>query len=127
MKLILFIGIGGFFGAIARYALSSATHAFFGGRAAGFPVGTLAVNLLGCLLLGFAVRCLSGRFPVIRELELALTVGFFGAFTTFSTYAYDTLLLAEQGRYAGMILNLLLSNGLGFLAVWGGWRLGALM
>ena len=127
MKTLLFIGIGGFFGAVARYVLGVATQSLFQERVAGFPVGTLAVNLLGCLMIGFLARCFTGRFQVSPELQIALTVGFLGAFTTFSTYAYDIFILLEQGRYAFAAGNFLLSNGLGLLAVWVGYRLAGIL
>jgi CrcB protein len=127
MKILLCIGIGGFFGAIARYGMTVGIQHWLGGRAGDFPVGTLAVNLLGCLVLGFLGHLLSERFEMGAELRFALTVGFIGAFTTFSTYAYETLAMAREGELLLAWLNLLASNALGILAVWGGYRLGGLV
>lgn len=127
MKIILCIGFGGFLGAIARYGLNAGVHAVFGERAAGFPVGTLVINVIGCFVLGFIAHFLSEKVLIAHELRLAMTVGFLAAFTTFSTYALDTLVLAHQGKFLFVGLNLLVTNVLGLLAVWGGWRLSMLI
>jgi CrcB protein len=127
MKILLFIGIGGFFGSIARYGMTAGIQHWLGGRLGDFPAGTLAVNLLGCLVLGFLGHLLSERFEVAAEIRFALTVGFIGAFTTFSTYAYETLAMAREGEQLFAWVNLLASNVLGILAVWGGYRLGGLV
>jgi len=127
MKALLCIGIGGFLGAIARYGLGAVVHAIEGGRTGGFPVGTLAVNLLGCLLLGFCAHLITVRFVIAHEIGMGLTVGFLGAFTTFSTFAHETLLLARHGAMMMMWLNVIASNTLGLAAVWAGYRLGGLV
>ena len=128
MKILLFIGIGGFFGSIARYGMTlGVQHWAGGGRLGDFPVGTLAVNLLGCLVLGFLGHLLSERFEMAAEIRFALTVGFIGAFTTFSTYAYETLAMAREGEQLFAWLNVLGSNVLGLFAVWAGYRLGGLV
>ncbi len=128
MKILLCIGLGGFFGAIARYGITvGVQHWIGGGRLGDFPVGTLAANLLGCLVLGFIGHLLSERFEMAAEIRFALTVGFLGAFTTFSTYAYETLALAREGEQLFAWLNLLASNTLGLFAVWVGYRLGGLV
>ena len=127
MKVILCIGLGGFFGAVARYGLNAGVHAVFGDRAAGFPVGTLVINVIGCFVLGFLAHFLAEKVLIAHALRLALTVGFLAAFTTFSTYALDALVLANHGRFLLVGLNLLATNALGLLAVWGGWRLGMLV
>jgi len=127
MKILIFIGIGGFFGSIARYGMTVGIQNWLGGRLGDFPVGTLVVNLLGCLVLGFLGHLLSERFEMAAELRFALTVGFIGAFTTFSTYAYETLAMAREGEQLFAWLNVLGSNALGLLAIWAGSRLGGLV
>lgn len=128
MKILLCIGLGGFFGAIARYGMTvGIQHLAGGGRLGDFPVGTLAVNLFGCLVLGFLGHLLSERFEMAAEIRFAITVGFIGAFTTFSTYAYETLAMAREGEQLFAWLNLLGSNVLGLFAVWAGSRLGGLV
>lgn len=127
MKIILCIGLGGFLGAVARYGLNAGVHIVFGERVAGFPLGTLVINVIGCFVLGFAAHFLTERILIAHELRLALTIGFLGAFTTFSTYALDTLVLANQGKLLFVGLNLLVTNALCLIAVWCGWRLSLLM
>lgn len=127
MKIILCIGVGGFLGAIARYGLNAGVHMLLGDRAAGFPVGTLVINVIGCFVLGFVAHFLTERALIAHELRLAITVGFLAAFTTFSTYALDTLVLAHQGRGFFVFLNLMATNVVGLIAVWGGWRMSALV
>lgn len=127
MKIILCIGLGGFFGAVARYGLNAGVHTLLGDRAAGFPAGTLVINVIGCFVLGFTAHFLTERVLIAHELRLALTIGFLGAFTTFSTYALDTLVLANHGHVLFVGLNLLVTNALCLLAVWGGWRLSLLV
>jgi len=127
MKLILCIGLGGFFGAIARYGLNAGVHTVLGDRAAGFPVGTMIINVIGCFVLGFLAHFLTERVLIAHELRMALTIGFLAAFTTFSTYALDTLCLAQNGKLLFAGINLLVTNVFCLVAVWGGWRLGTLV
>ena len=95
MSLLLWIAVAGALGAVARYGLSGWVQGLSAGV---FPWGTLIVNLLGCLLLGFAFRVLqfSVLSPAVRG---AVTVGFLGAFTTFSTFSFETLELVQEGRW----------------------------
>ena len=127
MRILLYIGLGGFFGAVARYGMTAGIQHWLGGRLGGFPAGTLAVNLLGCLVMGFLGHLLSERFELAAEIRFALTVGFLGAFTTFSTYAYETLVMLREGKPLFAWLNLLAGNALGLLAVCAGYRLGGLV
>ena len=128
MKILLCIGLGGFFGSMARYGMTIGVQQLAGvGRLGNFPVGTLAVNLLGCLALGFLGHLLTERFVVAHEIRFAITVGFIGAFTTFSAYANETLAMARGGELLFAWLNLLGNNALGLLAIWAGSRLGGLV
>lgn len=91
----LWIGAAGFVGAVARYHLDG----LFGRHSrSDFPWGVLVVNVSGCFLLGLLVTLFARRYVVSEDLRLALTVGFLGAYTTFSTFAYQVLRLAEDGR-----------------------------
>ena len=89
------IALGGALGSVVRYLLGTA----LAGRPGGVPWATLLVNVTGSLLLGFLVRYLDGPGPT-PALRAALTVGFCGGYTTFSTFSYETLLLVEAGSYA---------------------------
>lgn len=122
MVKVLLIALGGGIGTALRYLLSAAVH-----RAAGadFPVGTLVVNLIACLALGALMAWFNGvgadRLRI--EWKLALTVGLLGGFSTFSTYAYESLALAQAGDLRAAGANIILSAALGLLAAWIGFRL----
>ncbi|MEO1368114.1 MAG: fluoride efflux transporter CrcB [Acidobacteriota bacterium] len=90
---LLWIGFGGFFGAIARHVLSTWVQRW---APLAFPLGTLAVNVVGCFALGVLMAWLErGAPPGLRP---ALGVGFLGALTTFSTFGYETLELLRKGE-----------------------------
>ncbi len=99
---LLAIAIGGAFGAVGRYLTSNATYAWLGKD---FPYGTLMVNVLGSLLMGFLFHVLVERMSAALEWRAALLVGFLGAFTTFSTFSVETLALIEEGRALAALAN----------------------
>jgi CrcB protein len=119
LKLVLLAG-GGAVGALLRYGVSGAVQRL---GPAGFPSGTLVVNLLGCFVLGLLAAALSGPILLREDLRVGLLVGLLGAFTTFSTFGYETVQLAGAGRLGPAVANVLLSNVLGLTAVWMGLRL----
>lgn len=110
---ILAVLLGGGTGAVSRYLLSRyiAEHS-----TAPIPLGTLAVNLIGSFFIGFFFQAFkeSTASPAFR---LLVTTGFLGGFTTFSTYALETISLAEEQEFGYTLLNLALHNGLGLVAV----------
>jgi CrcB protein len=121
MKLFL-IACGGGLGSVLRYGLASyaqrhtaaATTRWFGHA---LPVGTLAVNLIGCLLIG-ALAALFVRHELPHEqYRLALTVGLLGGFTTFSAFGLDTFALLQRGHWWLALLNIALSCVVGIAAV----------
>lgn len=120
MLQILLIAGGGAVGAVARYLLSGAAqHATSGS----FPVGTLVVNTLGCLLIGlFGYALLEGPVTTRPEFRLALLVGVLGGFTTFSTFGWETIELFRTGNTRGAVLNIVLSNFLCLGAAWIGFK-----
>ena len=91
----LWIGLGGFFGAVARYGVNTWLTARWG---TAFPYGTLFVNVSGSFVLCLLIAMLSRGFDMAPALRLALTVGFLGSYTTFSTFSADALLLLENGH-----------------------------
>ena len=117
---VLWIGLGAGVGGVARYGLSRWLQGLVETR---MPVGTLAVNVLGCFLIGLLASLLTESSLVRPEHRLAILVGVLGGFTTFSTFAWETLVLGQGGFPASALLNVLLSNVLGLAAVWLGWRL----
>jgi CrcB protein len=115
MEKLFYIGIGGFFGAIFRYQLSGLIHNYFGAH---FPSGTLVVNIVGCFLLGVLLTLAEGKFIISPQLRLSLAVGLLGAFTTFSTFSFETIALLQDKLYIKASINILLSVFLGLIAVW---------
>ena len=120
MTRILAIAAGGAVGALLRYWTSTAVHSRFG---AAFPYGTLTVNVIGSLLMGFLYIWLLERVAEGPALRAFLLVGLLGAFTTFSTFSLETLNLVETGQPARALANILVSvtlcigaAGLGVLA-----------
>ncbi len=116
MKVLLLVGVGGFFGAIGRYAIGGGIQR--AGPVAVFPLGTLAVNVAGCLAIGFLAGAADLRGVFQPETRALLFIGFLGAFTTFSTFAYETLALARDGDSLKAAANVLLHVTACLLAVW---------
>jgi len=112
---ILIIGIGGFIGAILRYLLSGYFYNLYGNK---FPYGTLAVNIIGCLILGFFITLAEGKFIVSPQMKSFVAIGLLGAFTTFSTFSFETLVLLQRELYISAFLNIFISISAGLLAVW---------
>ncbi|MDP2091619.1 MAG: fluoride efflux transporter CrcB, partial [Pseudohongiella sp.] len=113
-------------GALARHASVNVVHAWnntSSGVFSGLPVGTWVVNVSGSLLIGILYVLLVERLPVNTELRALLMVGFLGAFTTFSTYSLDTLLLVERGLILQALLYTLSSVVFCLLATWLGMAL----
>lgn len=114
------IAAGGAFGSVLRYALQGAVQRWAGST---FPAGTLAVNLLGCFVIGALSAAFAGPVLVREEYRIGLTVGVLGGFTTFSTFGLETFNLAAIGESRFAWANVALSCGLGVAAVWLGYRL----
>ncbi len=106
MNQVLAIAGGGALGALLRYWASTAVYALTG-RA--FPYGTLVVNVIGSLLIGFLYIWLLERMSAGAALRAFLLIGVLGAFTTFSTFSLETLNLIESGQLGRALLNMLLS------------------
>ena len=115
----VYVGMGGFLGAGLRFALGSWIHRAL--PTALFPYGTMAVNVLGCLLIGY----LAGwRQPLEPGMRLFLMVGLLGGFTTFSTFALETLSLTQQDEHLLAFVNVAAKLVLGLAAAWAGFVLG---
>ena len=120
MQSWLYIAAGGACGSVLRHAAQIGVQRVVGHP---FPVGTLLVNVVGCLLIG-VVTAIAGPLAWREEHRFAIMVGVLGGFTTFSAFGLETISLADHGRLPLAIANVVLSVALGLLAVWLGLRLG---
>ncbi len=111
------VAAGGALGAMLRYALGNST---LGRMAAPFPTATLVINVTGSFLIGLFLTLAAERSHISPHLRLALAVGFVGAYTTFSTFEWETFKLTEAGDWARALLYVMLSFALGLIAVWAG-------
>jgi fluoride exporter len=118
------IAAAGAIGALARYHLQGLVQRHYLGA---FPLGTFVVNISGCLVLGVLFSALTERFAVSADLRTALTVGLLGAYTTFSTFALETVRLGEDGATGIAALNIVASVAAGVVAVRVGITLGRML
>ena len=117
MNRLIFVGLGGFVGAILRYLISGFAQDL--SNSISFPFGTLTVNVLGCLVLGFLTQFFENHIVVSPEIRLLLLVGVLGSFTTFSTFNNETInLIQEQKLFLALVnvfVQLILGLSAGFL------------
>lgn len=121
---ILLVGAGGFIGSVLRYLGSTAAQSLVPGSA--LPIGTLAVNVTGCLLIGALSQLAEARELFTPDHRAFLLTGLLGGFTTFSAFGHETLKLFRGGQLAFAVGNVAAQVGLGLLAVWLGMSLAAL-
>jgi len=120
---ILYIGLGGFLGSIARYVAAKYINSLVGN----FPLGTLFVNVTGSFVLGFIIYSVATGKNISPEFRDFSTIGFIGAYTTMSTFAYESFRLAELSEVMFFILNIVLNVVLCLLAVYFGKELAVLL
>lgn len=118
MLKILIVGTGGFLGSVLRYLLGGWVHQIL--ESPWFPCGTLAVNLLGCLFIGFLGGISETRNVFSPETRMFLFLGVLGGFTTFSSFGFETFMLARDGETWAMVSNIALQVVFGLGAVWCG-------
>lgn len=124
MLKVLLVGMGGFAGSVCRYLASGLVQGIC--EKPWFPYGTLAVNVIGCFLIGLLGGLAENRQLFNPEVRLFLMVGFLGGFTTFSTFGYEVLAVARDGDVIAAFANLTGHLILGFGAVWIGFSLSRL-
>ncbi len=117
----IYLGIGGLVGTFLRYILARNINQFTGGQ---FPYGTLVVNLLGCFLVGVFAILADKKLAMDANMKLLFMIGFCGAFTTFSTFIFETSNLINDGQMLRALANILISVIVGFfvfrLGLWVG-------
>ena len=121
MWTVLGVGVAGALGALARYGIASYVAARHPGP---FPLGTFLINVAGSFVLGLLFGALVEREALSPALRVSLTVGFLGAFTTFSTFTLETFRLVEDGALGAALAYVAASLAVGLLAVWLGVAVG---
>ena len=124
MQKTISIGLAGLVATLLRYWLSGFVARQYGET---FPWGTMAVNLIGCLLTGVVFFLSEERFLVNPTVRMVLLIGLLGGFTTFSSYGLQTFSLLRDGEFGLAILNVVTSNILGLFMVWVGYVLGRVL
>ncbi len=115
MSKLIVVALGGAIGATARYWLGNLINSRLPMQ---FPLGTFVINVTGSFIIGFFMTLVSQRLTVHPNWRLLIAVGFVGAYTTFSTFEFETLKLIEEGSVVSAALNVVLSFVVGFIAVW---------
>jgi CrcB protein len=121
MTKLAWLAGAGALGTLARYGVGGVIQRAFGGA---FPWGTLVVNALGCLLFGLVWALAEERLVISGETRLILLVGFMGAFTTFSTFAFETGAMLRDAEWSFALANVLSENVLGIACFFAGLALG---
>lgn len=123
MDRIIWIGVGGAAGSILRYLVSTGASQLAARVLANwFPLGTLCVNAIGSFVIGLVMRSAANGW-ITEPTRLALTAGLLGGFTTFSSFAFETLELAEKNQTGYALLNVALNCVVSLAAVWLGQEL----
>jgi CrcB protein len=113
----LAVAVGSALGGMLRYYLGGTVLSRISGA---FPLATFVINVTGSFIIGFFLTLVAERISLSQHLRLAIAVGFVGAYTTFSTFEYETARLIEEKHFMLALLNVSLSVVVGFIAVWGG-------
>jgi len=115
---LLLIAVGGAIGSTARYVFSQLVQHATGTL---FPIGTFAVNCVGCLVFGAIAGAAEQRVQMAPELRLFLLVGVLGGFTTFSSYAFESVSLMRDGQFAAAFVNVVGQVVAGLVGLWAGY------
>lgn len=120
----LYLGLAGAAGTIARYWLSGVIQR---NVTTTFPLGTAAVNIIGCLLFGLLWALVENRLSISGQMRIVIFVGFFGAFTTFSSFVFETGQLLDESQWLWAAGNILFQNVIGIAAILTGLAVGKLI
>jgi len=112
---ILLVAVGGAFGSVARFLLSSLVYRLVPSL---FPFGTFAVNVVGCIAFGIIAGVAQQRSALGPEGRAFLLIGVLGGFTTFSSYAYESFLLTRDGQFAAAAFNIVGQVVAGLVGLW---------
>ena len=121
MESIFIVGIGGFIGSIMRYLVTIWSQVFF--KELSFPLGTLIVNISGCLLLGLLNGWAENYQFFTSQIRLFMFVGILGSFTTFSTFSYETIKMMQNGDSFQALLNIAIQVIVGLFAAFIGFQI----
>lgn len=121
LQKLFYLALAGGVGTLARYGLSSLAQKTISG---GFPLGTAVVNIAGCLLFGLLWAAMENRLSFSPQARTIIFIGFFGAFTTFSSFAFETCQLLDDSQWFWAAANILLQNVLGLAAMMAGLTVG---
>lgn len=121
---VIWIAVAGAFGTLSRYALGGLVQRVWGNL---FPWGTLCVNGAGCFLFGLIWAYSEDRLSVSSELRIIILLGFMGAFTTFSSFMFETVELLKDSQWLAATMNVMAQNGLGLLLFFVGQTLGKMI
>ncbi len=113
---VLMVGMGGFAGSICRFMVYEGARVFIKNQ--WLPLGTLAVNIFGCFLIGFLAGLSEARDIFTPEIRALVFIGFLGGFTTFSTFGFELFSMLRNGQITATIINIGLHLCMGILAVW---------
>jgi len=120
----VYLGLAGAAGTITRYWLSGVVQR---NVTTAFPVGTAAVNILGCLLFGLLWAFVENRLSITPQMRMIIFVGFFGAFTTFSSFVFETGQLLDESQWLWAAGNVLFQNVIGIACILTGLAVGKLI
>jgi len=121
VKAFLLVGLGGFFGATSRWLIAQSIDRWL--LHSRFPTGIYAVNIIGCLVIGYVMGLAHAKDAVPDHYRLIFTIGFLGSFTTYSTFSWNSFELFRSGHIAYALANIAVTLITGLLAVWLGYAL----
>jgi CrcB protein len=124
MDKVLLVGVGGFLGSILRYGIGGMVGRWKAGWT--FPLETLLINVIGCLVLGLLAGLSESRGMFSGTTRAFLFIGLLGGFTTFSTFGYETFQLTRDGQWPAALTSMALQSILGIGGVWAGHALAQL-